>query len=105
MPDALLAPIASRGNEKNHTSIVTTGTPLSTGIPRTNGFNGFLRALLGEPGFVATIACRSSSANLASASGCQDHTTSPSALAPLVRRRYPRPEPELKPQMICPTGR
>ena len=39
----------------NHTSIVTTGTPLSTGIPRAIGFNGFLRALPGEPGFLATI--------------------------------------------------
>jgi hypothetical protein len=40
---------------KKHTSSVTTGTPLSTGIPRAIGFNGFLRALPGEPGFVATI--------------------------------------------------
>jgi hypothetical protein len=40
---------------KNHTSVVTIGTPLSTGIPRAIGFNGFLRALPGEPGFFATI--------------------------------------------------
>jgi len=28
------------------------------GIPRANGFNGLLRALPGEPGFFATIACQ-----------------------------------------------
>src|SRR5271169_1454251 len=43
------------------------------------GFNGFLRALPGEPGFVATIICKRRLANLTPASGCQDHTTSPSA--------------------------
>jgi hypothetical protein len=30
-------------------------SPETPGIPRANGFNGFLRALLGEPGFLATI--------------------------------------------------
>jgi hypothetical protein len=50
------APAASRANEKKHASIVTTVTPISPGIPRAIGFNGFLRALPGEPGFFATIA-------------------------------------------------
>jgi hypothetical protein len=44
------------------------------------GFNGFLRALPGEPGFLATVACKIIvSAGSTPASGCQDHTTSPSA--------------------------
>ncbi len=40
---------------KKHTSRVTTVTPVSPGIPRADGFNGFLRALLGEPGLFATV--------------------------------------------------
>jgi hypothetical protein len=35
---------------------VTTGPAEITGIPCANGFNGFLRALPGEPGFFATVA-------------------------------------------------
>ncbi len=46
-----------------------------------DGFNGFLRDLPGEPGFLATIpsAMRSIVTELTPASGRQDHTTSPSA--------------------------
>jgi hypothetical protein len=40
---------------KKHMSKSTTGSTGSTGFPRANGFNGFLRDLLGEPGFLATI--------------------------------------------------
>ena len=63
------------------------GTP---GIPARNGFNGFLRALPGDR------ACLSPSsalllADLTPASRRQDHTTWPSASAPLVRKRHPRP--------------
>src|ERR1700736_6387973 len=61
-------------------------TPESPGIPARNGFNGFLRAPR-RPGFLATVACGLASANLTPASGCQDHTTSPSASAPFVRKR------------------
>src|SRR6185312_2526072 len=43
-----------------------------------------IRALPGVPGFLATVAGRSSSADLIPASGDQDHTTSPSAPAALV---------------------
>jgi hypothetical protein len=45
-----------------------------------------IRDLLGAPGFLATIirAKQSFVANLTSASGCQDHTTSPSASNALV---------------------
>jgi len=46
-----------------------------------NGFNGFLRALPGEPGLLSPspAQCVSIVANLTPASGRQDHTTSPSA--------------------------
>jgi hypothetical protein len=47
-------------NKTKHTSVVTTGSPETPGLPCANGFNGFLRALPGEPGFVATIACKMS---------------------------------------------
>src|SRR6266852_1147877 len=47
---------------------------------------GLYRALPGAPGFLATITSvmQSIIANLASASGCQDHTTSPSVPAAVV---------------------
>jgi hypothetical protein len=50
------APTASRGVKEAHEQ-VTTGRAEITGIPCANGFNGFLRALPGEPGFFATVAC------------------------------------------------
>ena len=62
-----------------------------------NGFNGVLRALLGDRAFLPPSICGSSRLNarsgsarhpqtLAPASGRQDHATSPSAIASLVRR-------------------
>src|ERR1700687_1489808 len=45
-----------------------------------NGFNGFLRALPGDRAFLPPSPLRSLLLkNLTPASGCQDHTTSPSA--------------------------
>src|SRR5215211_1438649 len=67
---------------REHTSIVTVGSPDSPGIPARNGFNGFLRAL---PGI--GLCCHRHLAlprNLTPASRRQDHTTSPSASAPFV---------------------
>jgi len=66
---------------------VTTGSAGSTGIPCAMVY-GLYRALPGAPGFLATITSvmQNIIANLASASGCQDHTTSPSALATFVSR-------------------
>jgi hypothetical protein len=53
-----------------------------------NGFNGFLRALPGDRAFLPPSPLRSLlPRNLMPASGHQDHTTSPSALPPLVLRR------------------
>jgi hypothetical protein len=63
---------------REHTSIVTIGSPVSPGIPARNGFNGFLRALLGD-----RLVCHRRWWNcfrqLDAASRRQDHTTSPSA--------------------------
>jgi hypothetical protein len=53
-----------------------TGSP---GIPARNGFNGFLRALLGDRAFLSPSSA-DHSADLTPASGRQDHTTSPSAI-------------------------
>jgi hypothetical protein len=52
----------------------------------TQWFYGLLRALPGEPGFFATVVPKKLSLprNLTPASGCQDHTTSPSASVTLV---------------------
>jgi hypothetical protein len=59
-------------------------TPESPGIPRAMVY-GLYRALPGEPGFLATVICGIASTDLTPASGCQDHTTSPSASSALVR--------------------
>ena len=53
MPGAPCTPAASRGKNKNHMSIVTTGPPEHPAFPHANGFNGFLRALPGEPGLLS----------------------------------------------------
>jgi hypothetical protein len=55
-----------------------------TGITRhspRSGFNGFLRALPGDRALLPPSSAEMASANLMPASGHQDHTTSPSALA------------------------
>src|ERR1700733_13089349 len=44
-----------------------------------NGFNGLLRALLGDRACLPPSPAKSLSADLTPASGCQDHTASPSA--------------------------
>jgi hypothetical protein len=47
------APAASCAKENKHTSIVTTVTPVSPGIPRAIGFNGLFRALPGDRAFLS----------------------------------------------------
>jgi hypothetical protein len=60
-----------------------TGSP---GIPAHSGFNGLFRALPGDRAFLPPSSLRSLLLeNLTPASGCQDHTTSPSASSALVR--------------------
>src|SRR5882724_4974235 len=69
---------------------VTTSTPKSPGIPARNGFNGFLRALLGDRALLPPSPCglkvlsspvepNEPPQDLTPASRRQDHTTSPSA--------------------------
>src|SRR5579859_5728751 len=43
-------------NKNKHTSVVTTVTPVSPGIPRAMVY-GLYRALPGEPGLFATVIC------------------------------------------------
>jgi hypothetical protein len=78
---------------KKHTSKSTTGSPVHAGFPRAIGFNGLLRALPGVRDVLVTVisAMQSIVANLTPAKGRQDHTTSPSALMPLVLRHDQRP--------------
>jgi hypothetical protein len=80
VPDA---PAASRAKVIKHTSIVTTGSPKHSGLPCAMAYS--LYVLPGAPGLLATVACAGMILrNLTPASGRQDHTTSPSASAPLV---------------------
>jgi hypothetical protein len=76
---------------KKHTSVVTTGTPERPGIPRASGFNGFLRTLPGDRAFLPPSLTDHHPVSLISASGYQDHTTSPSATGRLRLVRRPRP--------------
>jgi len=59
-------------------------TPEITRHSPRNGFNGFLRALLGDRAFLPPSSLDLSSTNLTPASGRQDHTTSPSASGAVV---------------------
>jgi hypothetical protein len=63
-----------------------------------NGFNGVLRALpgdrAGDRALLPPSSARSSLAHLTPASGCQDHTPSPSAPAPFVRTSNSRASPK-----------
>ena len=96
MPDAPMHPQPCVRKVKARKQ-VTTGSPVDPAFPA-RWLYGFLRALPGEPGFLATIigAMREHFADLISASGYQDHTTSPSASTRLVLRiqsvhRIPHP--------------
>ena len=88
MPDARSHP-QPRVRKKQHTSSVTTGTPHQPAFPA-RWFYGFLRALPGDRAFLPPSLVNSST-NLAPASGRQNHTTSPSATAPLVLQHHRRP--------------
>jgi hypothetical protein len=52
------APAALCARSEEHTSKSPQVHRKRSGLPCANGFNGFLRALLGESGFLATIASR-----------------------------------------------
>jgi hypothetical protein len=51
-----------------------------------NGFNGLFSCSPRRPGSFATVIGGSASANLTPASGCQDRTTSPSAIPVFAKR-------------------
>jgi hypothetical protein len=84
MPGARCARSLACKIEK-HTSIVTAVTPVTPGIPCAMVLTVSF-VLSPVTGLFATVASGVSSANLAPASGRQDHTTSPSASAPFVSR-------------------
>jgi hypothetical protein len=64
--------------QQKSTGVEATGSPEVTRPSLRNGFNGFLRALPGDRACLPPSPA-DHSANLTPASGCQDHTTSPSA--------------------------
>jgi hypothetical protein len=76
---------------KKHTSVVTTGPLGSPGIPTRNGFNDFLRALLGDRACLPPSPSELPPRDLTPASGRQDHTTSSSARPRSRQQRRPRP--------------
>ena len=78
MPGAASAPAASRAKSKKHTSVVTTGSPIRSGIPCTVVYDLF-HALPGDRAFLSPSPARSSPAGLTSASRRQNHVASPSA--------------------------
>ena len=80
MPGASASTHGPACDEKKHTSVVTTGTPKRSGIPRAMVLRLASRSPR-RPGFFASVvgAMQSIVANLTPALACQDHTTSPSA--------------------------
>jgi hypothetical protein len=84
MPDAPTRPQPRVQKIKSTASKSTTGSPVTSGIPRANGFNGFLRALPGDRALLSPSPADSYFASLTPASRRQDHTTSPSALSAFV---------------------
>jgi hypothetical protein len=78
----------ARVQQKKHAA-VTTGSTGSSGLPCTMLLT-LSFALPGDRAFLPLSSARSSLADLMPASGCQDHTTSPSAAAPFVREKNAR---------------
>ena len=83
---------------KEHTSVVTTVTPKTPGIPRAVVLTVSF-VISPVIGFLATVVTRIVPRDLASASRCQDHTTSPSArniIRLLISPRPPHPAPNVR---------
>src|SRR3954447_12508227 len=87
MPGAQCARSLACKNKKAYEHSHHGHTGFTRHSPR-NGFNGFLRALPGDRAFLSPSSAETSSANLTPASRRQDHTTSPSALAPFVSAAF-----------------
>jgi hypothetical protein len=77
------APAVSRAKGTRKCAHEHTGSAEAIRPSLRNGFNGFLRALLGDRAFLPPSPANCS-ADLTPASGRQDHTTSPSASGALV---------------------
>jgi hypothetical protein len=86
--------------QQESTGVEAAGPPESPGIPARNGFNGFLRALPGDHAWLPPSSA-DRSADLAPASERQDHTTSPSAPAPVVCVPDDRSRAEARPVIPC----
>jgi hypothetical protein len=87
---------------ENHTSVVTAGIRrFHPAFPHANGFNGFLRALLGEPGLFATIPsatrkrCRRVNASVG-ASGPHDFAVRRCTVRLTAQPRPPHPAPNVR---------
>jgi hypothetical protein len=85
-----VAPAASRAKVIKHTSIVTTGSPVTPSLPCVMVLTAYF-VLSPVTGLFCHRRHVDRSTKLDASVGRQDHTTSPSALAPPVLRRYPRP--------------
>src|SRR5580692_13009964 len=79
-----MRPIAARAMVAIERTRVSQVTPENARHSPRNGFNGFLLALPGDRAFLPP-SLAAFAANLMPASGHQDHTTSPSAIAPFVK--------------------
>jgi hypothetical protein len=98
MPGAKLAR-SFAWNKENHTKVVTTGPPDDSSIPCANGFNGFLRALLGEPGLLSPSLARSSSHRLnpsVGGSGPHDFAVRFQVARLAPQQRPPHPVPNVR---------
>ena len=78
MPGAKLAR-SFAWNKENHTKVVTTGPPDDSGIPRADGFTVSFALSSVSRACCHHRRAKLVSRHLISASGYQDHTTSPSA--------------------------
>jgi hypothetical protein len=81
---------------KKHTSLVTTGSPESPGVPTRNGFNGLLRALPGDRALLPPSLRRETPAKLDAsigASGPHDFAVRVSIIRPRTNVRLTLPRP------------
>jgi hypothetical protein len=105
-----VAPAASCALVMVERTRVTTSTPESPGVPARNGFNGFLRALLGDRALLPPSPCglkvlsspvepNEPPQDLTPASRRQDHTTSPSASSAVVLHAANRSRRAIRPAL------
>jgi hypothetical protein len=87
MPGGPMRPQPRVRNKKAH-ELVTTGSPVSPGIPRAMVLTDYSE-LSPVTGLFATVIDEIASINLTPASGRQDHTTSPSARSALSSKAPP----------------